>query len=146
MHASGNIASLIKGNARLFDDSPEGPPSLEDNRETNLKLSLKLKKSDALIVGMRIIVETGKASSKVLFKVMNRTPIILKPKEKNILEIGLSDVEVIFACQSRIDLEFINDDPKNNPLKLYKIKLYSQSIKDFKLKEKIERHCKEIMK
>jgi glycyl-tRNA synthetase alpha subunit len=77
---------------------------------------------------------------------MNRTPIILKPKEKNILEIGLSDVEVIFACQSRIDLEFINDDPKNNPLKLYKIKLYSQSIKDFKLKEKIERHCKEIMK
>jgi hypothetical protein len=56
---------------------------------------------------------------------MNRTPIILKPKEKNILEIGLSDVEVIFACQSRIDLEFINEDPKNNPLKLYKIKLYS---------------------
>ena len=56
---------------------------------------------------------------------MNRSPITLRPRDKNILEIGLSDVEAVYAFQTKIEIEFINDDPKNNPLKLYKIKLYS---------------------
>lgn len=77
---------------------------------------------------------------------MNRAPIMLRPRDKNIFEIGLCDVEVIYAFQNKIEIEIINDDPKNNPLKLYKIKLYSQTIKEFKLNEKMERHCKEIMK
>jgi hypothetical protein len=54
-------------------------------------------------------------------------------------DIPLCDAEIIYGHSNAIETEFITDDPKTSPLKIYAIEIFSQSKKEFGLKEKIKK-------
>jgi len=73
---------------------------------------------------------------------MNRDPIRMKPHGKFWYDIPLCDSEIICIQQNTLQVNFMTDDPKYSPLHIYCIEVWSKSLSQFKLTEKIANHTK----
>jgi hypothetical protein len=104
-----------------------------------MKMHLKLEASDYVITGIRVKLDpTTKANSTTSIKLLNRTVKVLKNKGPIFTDIGLCDIEVLYTHINGMEVEFLTDDVKNNPIRLYNVEVFIQSKKDFNFKEKMK--------
>jgi hypothetical protein len=143
---SGSFAGKIRKSTKLFDDSAQGPFVEDREKETKLSLKLNLKKSDYMIVGVRIKIDGPTRNGETKVKVMEREPLKVSPGEGYFYDLALSDVEAIYGSQNSIDLTFSTNDATKNPIRIHKILIFIQSQSDFKFTDKMTRHVKEVMK
>lgn len=52
------------------------------------------------------------------------------------------DVEIMYGAQNGVEIEFISDDLKAAPFRIYCIEIFAASRKDFNLKDKMRKLCK----
>jgi hypothetical protein len=98
---------------------------------------LKLDTPDYMYCGIRVKMDaTTKGAAQTSIKLLNRVIKLQKTKGPLWYEIPFCDAEVLFATQGSIEIEFMTEDPKNAPLRIYVIEVFVVSKKEFKIKEK----------
>ena len=121
---SGSFAARVKKSNKLFDDTAQGPFIEDREKEAKLSLKLNLKKSDHLIIGLRIKIDGPTRNGETKVKVMEREPLKVSPGEGYFYDLALTDVESIYGSQNSIDLIFTTNDVKTNPIKIHKILVF----------------------
>ena len=61
-------------------------------------------------------------------------------------DVGLSDVEAIYASQNALDITFSTTSLKTSPISLFKIEVFVAPITSFGLADKLAKHLKELFK
>lgn len=51
----------------------------------------------------------------------------------------MCDAEILYSTLNGIDTEFVTEDPKNSPIRIYAVEVFAQSKKEFGYKEKIRK-------
>ena len=59
-------------------------------------------------------------------------------------DVGLSDVEAIYASQNSLEISFSTTSMKLCPVRLFRIDVYVESIASFGLAEKLAKHMREL--
>jgi hypothetical protein len=101
-------------------------------------MTVRLDNIDYLIAGIRIRVDAGQGRQIQSFKLLNRT-IKLQPKGAIWYDLPLSDAEILYGSNAAVDCEFITDDPKGVPLRIYAVEVFAISKKDFNFKDKAKK-------
>ena len=144
---TGTFAQLMKSKVhRLFDNKIGDNQGYADDRdkETTLKLALNQRKTDNLIVGLRIKLGGSQRSQQVTFKVFEREPVPVAQGDSFWYDVGFSDVEAIYGSQNSCDIVLTTTNAKSCPIKIHKIELFIATHAEFQLHEKLARHLKEL--
>ena len=54
-------------------------------------------------------------------------------------EIPFCDIEILYGSLNPIEVDFITEDPKNSPLRIYVIEIFVTNKKEFNMKEKMKK-------
>ncbi len=151
-----NYFKTSKATYESISKTTTSAPVITENSKKSIRMNVKLESnSEHLITGIRFKVDLTplKPSSAALsFKVFNRivklkTPPKVGPSSAvaaNMMiwfDIGFCDAEILFSSvnNNSIETEFLTDDPKNMPLKIFSIEVYGQSKKEFGFREKMRK-------
>lgn len=109
-------------------------------------MALNTRKSDHVIIGIRLKLAGSQRQGNVKFSVFEREPVTVAQGSEFWYDVGFSDVEVIYGSQNQVPLTFSTTSVKNCPVKLFKIEVFTASVSEFQLPEKMSRHLKELHK
>ena len=109
-------------------------------------MNLNTRKSENLIVGVRLRIGASKAGAKVSFRLFDREPITVAQGDSFWYDVALSDVEVIYGSQNQVELTFNTTNVKSCPVRIIRLEVYVATVSEFQLAEKMSRHLKEIYK
>ena len=99
-----------------------------------------------MIVGLRFRIGGSNRGCLVSYRVLDREPVKVANGDSFWYDVGLSDVEAIYASQNSLDLTFSTSDVKKCPIKLYNVQVYVSTMAEFDYSDKVARHLKELYK
>jgi len=144
----GDIANYFKNKNALdyLSKFNTSSPQISEAGKKSIKMLLKCENPDYLIAGLRMRLDSsGKSFNTSSINVFSRVEKLARNKGVIWVEFPLCDVEILYgATHGVIEVEFLTDDMKNAPHRIYCVEIFVTPKKDFNYKEKLRHIEKEV--